>query len=199
MAETKPGRDRPRKMNPSGRTAERWTHQVPHQEEATPCLDQDLEAGAATLYMPRLVPWAPLETMGVRDHTKTSNSLFSTSNRETKVTGRGTFLQTKTGPVPQSAREWPCLQIEVVIRGSQADPRSPLEWIDPEDKGHDPCPPRETENALCHHPQSLLGKAWHHHWESWQPLALLHFQAQALVRAQALANPAPHCPVVRSC
>lgn len=31
-----------------------------------------------------------------------------------------------------------------MIRGSLVDPRFPLEWIDPEDKDHDPCPPRET-------------------------------------------------------
>lgn len=35
------------------------------------------------------------------------------SSREIRATGRGTCPQTKTGLVPPSAREWPCLQTEV--------------------------------------------------------------------------------------
>lgn len=37
------------------------------------------------------------------------------------------------------------------IRGFLADPYSPLEWIDPEARGPDPCPPRETGRCILHY------------------------------------------------
>lgn len=61
-------------MNPSERTAGRSTHLVPPLEEATPCPDLDLVAGVATMYIPRLAPWAPQEATEVLVPTKTLNS-----------------------------------------------------------------------------------------------------------------------------
>lgn len=47
-----------------------------------------------------------------------------------------------------------CFFFQAVIRGYRADPHSPLEWIDPEAKGPDPCPRRET--GLCNHEPFIL-------------------------------------------
>lgn len=171
---------------------------VLHLEEATPCLDQDPVAGVAILYIPHLAPWARQEAMEVQVPTKTSNSP-SLISREIRATERGTCLQTKIGQAPPSAREWPCLQTEAVIRGFLADLHSPLEWIGPEAKGPDPCPPRETENVLCHHPPSHLGKAQQRHPASQPSRAQLQPPAQALAQARAPTNPATHCLAARSC
>lgn len=202
MAETRTERDSLKKMTPLGRTAERWIHLVPHLEEATHCPDQDPAAGVVTLYTPHQATCFPKEATGVQDPTKTLNSPSLTS-REIRATGRGTCPQTKTGLVPPSAREWPCLQTEAVIKGYLADPRSPLVWIGPEAKAPDPCHPRETENVLCHHPPNHLERVRWHHWASrpsqaqFQLLAL--DPARARARAQAPTNPATHCHAVRSC
>lgn len=158
-------------------------------EEVIPCPDRDLVTGEAIQYTHHLAPWVPLEATEAQVPTKTSNSPSSTS-RETEATGSGTFLQTKTGPVPPSARGWPCLRTEAVIKGSLVDPRCPHEWIGPEAKDHEPCPPRETENDLCLLRPSRLEKARHRRRTSRQP--------RHLPLAPARANPAIRCPAVRS-
>lgn len=193
MAETKTGRGRRRKMNPNGKTAGRWTFLEAHKEEATPCPDQDLGVGVATLHIHLQAAWAPQGAMELQDPTRTSNSLSLTSSREIKAAARGTCLQTKTGQAPPSARGWPCLQTEAGRSGFLVDPHSPLEWIVQEARDPDPCPPRETGNVPCHPPPSPLGKVRLRRRVNQLSQALLQLQAQALT------NRATLCPAERSC